>query len=164
MDSANLLRIIECGLAPVAKAHGGKVEVAADPDHVLEMLAASAPNTWRIILSFGGDEAVEPDDSPGITKWNLQTTVQAARGLTIPSAASTYKESASGRDPLLYLAALTSQWIRGFSGTTDDIDNRGFRHIASQWLVIDTLPTRQLMLTHSVRLKLDPPIDVPLTF
>lgn len=164
MDSAAFLRSLEDGLRPQVEAAGGRLDVAGDPEEVIELLAAAAPKGWRVILSFGGDEAVDPDASPGIVRWNLQSTVQAARGLRLQSGASTHRENHAGRDPLLTLAALTSRWVRGFSGSHQDLHKHGFRHVSKQWLVIEGIPTRQLMLTHRCILALDEPIDTPCTF
>lgn len=159
MDSALLLRALEDGLRPLVLAAGGTLEVASDPDHVFEMLAVS-PRGWRMILSYGGDEAVDEMQSPGIVRWTLNTTVQAARGLAISLGSAGHRPPVSNRDPLLTLADHTSRWIRGLSGTHPDLDQRGFRQTSRNWLTLDGQPNRQILLTHRCLLALEPPLPV----
>lgn len=161
MDTAHLLTAIEKGIAAKALPLHGRVEVAQDPDHAIDLLANS-PAGWRIILSYGGDTAVDPDTAPGVVAWDLQTIVQAAKGLAINL--PTHKPTVSGRDPLITLAATVSRWIRGLSGEHVDLHPNGFRHISTAWLPLDGIPTRQLLLTHRCRLALDNVIDTPITF
>lgn len=163
MDSAFFLRALEDGLRLKVEAAGGKLEMAADPDHVFELLAVS-PKGWRVILSFGGDEAVDADNSPGIVKWTLNSTVQAARGLAVNPNQHFHRQPISGRDPLLTLASNVSAWVRGFSGDHPDLHETGFRHISQNWLVLDEVPTRQLLLAHRCILKLDEAVDTPCNF
>ncbi len=162
MDSATFLRCLEDGLSPHVEAAGGKLEMASAPDAVIELLAV-APTGWRVILTFGGDEAIDPENSPGIVRWTLQTTVQAARGLDIKSGSHGHRSPVSGREPLLALAAQASRWIRGFSGEHPDLYG-GFRHVSKNWLVVEGIPTRQLLLSHRVILALDPAEDTPCNF
>lgn len=162
MDSATFLRSLEDGLRPTVVAAGGTLEVASDPDHVVDLLAVS-PAGWRIILSFAGDEAVDPDAAPGVVRWTLNTTVQATRGLAIKLHAHGHRPPVSGREPLLALAAQASAWVRGFSGNHPDLHESGFRHLSQNWLVIENIPTRQINLSHRCILTLDPPEDVPCT-
>lgn len=163
MDSATFLTSLETGLRPAVLALKGALDVASDPDHVLDLLATS-PAGFRVILSFGGDEAVDPDNSPGIVRWTLQTTVQVARGFALDPGAVAHKLNAAGREPLLALAATMSRHIRGFSGAHPDLHESGFRHVSKNWLVVEGISTRQLMLTHRCILKLDEPLDTPCTF
>lgn len=163
MDSADFLAALEDGLRPKVVAAGGKLDVAADPDQVIEMLGNS-PKGWRVILNFGGDEAVDPDGSPGIVRWTLNATVQASKGLAVNINEHTHRKPVSGRDPLLTLAEQVSRWIRGFSGDHADLHESGFRYLNKNWLVIDGIPTRQLLLTHRCILKLDEVEDVPCVF
>jgi hypothetical protein len=163
MDSALFLRSLEDGLRPVVEAAGGKLELASDPDHVFELLAIS-PAGWRVILSYGGDEAIDSDGSPGVVRWTLNSTVQAARGLAVKPSAHFHRQPVSGRDPLLTLASNVSAWVRGFSGSHPDLHPTGFRHLSQNWLVLDELPTRQILLTHRCILSLDDAVDVPCSF
>jgi hypothetical protein len=163
MDSAAFLAALETGLRPLVAAAGGRVDVASDPDEVFELLAVS-PTGWRVILSFGGDEAVDPDGAPGVVRWTLNSTVQAARGLALKRHAHGHRTPVSGRDPLLALASQVSAWIRGFSGSHPDLHPNGFRHLSQNWLVIDEIPTRQVILAHRCTLALDPPVEVPCVF
>lgn len=164
MDSAYFLRALEDGLRPLVLAAGGTLEVATDPDHVFELLAVS-PKGWRVILSYGGDTAVDEAQSPGIVKWTLNTTVQAARGLAISLGSSGHRPTVANRDPLLTLADKVSAWIRGFSGNHPDLHEHGFRQTSRNWLVLgDTLPTRQILLSHFCLLALSPPVPVPCVF
>lgn len=164
MESALLLRAIETALAPVVQARGGALTVAADPDHVLEILAGAAPNGWRCILNWAGDEATDPDTEQGVARFNLAATVQAARGLKIHPGADAYLRSATGRDPLLTLAGLMGRHLRGLSGSHPDLHPSGFRFISSAWLEVEGVPTRQITLTHRCILALEPPIDTPCEF
>jgi hypothetical protein len=70
----------------------------------------------------------------------------------------------SGRDPLLTLASNVSCWIRGFSGSHPDLLPEGFRHVSQNWLVIEDVPTRQLLLTFRCILALEKYIDTPCEF
>lgn len=163
MDSAAFLRSLEDGLRLKVQPAGGKLDMASDPDEVFELLAVS-PAGWRVILSFGGDEAVDPDGSPGIVRWTLQATIQAARGLAIKPNSHFHRQPVSGRDPLLTLADNLSAWIRGFSGSHPDLHESGFRYLSKNWLVVEEIPTRQLLISHRCILALDAPVDVPCTF
>lgn len=161
MTTDHFLRSLEHGLRSKVVAAGGTLEVAADPDAVIDLLTVS-PAGWRVILSFGGDEAIDPDKSPGVVNWTLNTVVQAARGLAINL--PTHRTPVSGREPLLALSSQASAWVRGFSGSHPDLQRGGFRHISQNWLVVDGTPTRQLLLVHRCVLALDPPVDVPCQF
>ena len=163
MDSALLLRAIEDGLRPLVQAAGGTLEVASDPDIVFELLAVS-PRGWRVILSWGGDDAVNELESPGIVRWTLNTTVQATRGLAISLGSAAHRTPVSGRDPLLTLSDYVSRWLRGLSGDHPHLDKRGFRQTSRNWLVLDGQPNRQILLVHRCYLALEPPIAVPCVF
>lgn len=163
MDSATFLSALETGLRPLVVAAGGRLELASDPDEVFSLLAVS-PAGWRVILSFGGDEAVDADGSPGVVRWTLNSTVQAARGLALKRNDHFARQPASGRDPLLTLASNVSAWVRGFSGNHPDLHHSGFRHLSQNWLVLDDIPTRQLLLAHRCILSLDAPVNVPCIF
>jgi hypothetical protein len=164
MDSAAFLTALEDGLRPQVEAAGGRLEVATDPDHVLEILAGEAPKSWRVILNWAGDEAVDETTSPGIVYWSLAATIQAARGLAVNPGADAHRVKANGRDPLMTLKSKVSRWIRGFSGDHQDLHCDGFRYVSGAWLVVENLPTRQITLTHRCILALDEPINTPCTF
>lgn len=164
MDSAVFLTVIEAALTPLVTEGGGVITVASDPDHVLEILAGSAPNGWRLILNWAGEDGVDPINAQGIADMSLAATIQCARGLKLDSGAWAYKPNAAGRDPLLTLSKRVSQWIRGLSGTHPDLSDMGFRFHSSAWLSIENLPTRQITTTHKITMALDKPIDTPCIF
>lgn len=164
MDSALFLEALENGLRPKVVAAGGRLEVATDPDHVLEILAGEAPKAWRVILNWAGEEAVDETTSPGIVYWSLASTIQAAKGLSVSPGSDAHRTKGNGRDPLMTLKNHVSRWIRGFSGAHPDLHCDGFRYVSGAWLVVENLPTRQITLTHRCILALDPPIDTPCDF
>lgn len=163
MDAATLLRAVEDALTAPVQALGGVVAVASDPDHVVELLGTS-PANFRVIFSDGGDEAVDADNSPGIVRQTLNTTVQAAQGLTLKPGSMAYKETVAGRLPLLALSSEISRLIRGLHMVHEDIHKHGFRHQSSQWLVIEDIPTRQRLMNHRVIMALDKPITTEASF
>lgn len=164
MSPATFLDSIHRPLALLARENGGRLDVASDPDHVIEILAAASPRGWRLILSYAGDEAAADDRAGGIVKLRINCTVQAARGLAAASGASVHATTQAGREPLLALAALVSRWVRGLSGAHPDLPCDGLRQMSSSWLVIEGLPTHQINTVFEIHLALDKPIDVPVQF
>jgi len=167
MNAGLLLRVIEDGLAPVVKAADGALHVASDPDHVLELLEAQGPRSWRMILGFAGERAVDPDDARGIRELELSVTIQAARGLAVKAGEDVHRPQHSGREALLDLVNQADLWMRGFNGTTyGDIEDE-FQFVSRQWLAIEGRPTRQILTTYSIRIGNDPVRDddkITLTF
>ena len=164
MSPAVFLDSIQRPLAALAQANGARLDVASDPDHVIEILAAASPRGWRVILSYAGDDAAGDAQAGGIVRLRINATVQAARGLAAASGASVHATTQAGREPLLALAALVSRWIRGLSGSHPDLPCDGLRQISSSWLVIEGLPTHQINTVFEIHLALDKPIDVPVEF
>lgn len=168
MNAALLLRVIEDGLRPAVAAAGGTLDVASDPDHVIEILSGAAPKRWRLVLGYGGERAVDPDDATGIREIELTTTVQAARGLAVDAGADAHRSTRAGRDSLLQLSDQVDRWMRGFTGTTYGDIEEAFRFVSRQWLLLpEAKNLRQVMTTHSIRIGNDPvePADeIALTF
>lgn len=164
MDAATFLAAVETALRPLVVAAGGQLDVADDPDHVIDLLQAAAPRGWRVIISYGGDQARNVDTAPGIVTMSINTTIQAARGLSIDINSAAHRTNSAGREPLLALASLVSRWVRGLSGSHPDIakDAMGFQN--QQWLLIDGIPTRQLNQVHTIDIALDEPIPVQVAF
>lgn len=157
MTPALLLRVIEDALTPAVTAAGGRLHVASDPDHVVELLTAGTPTGWRAILAYAGETAAKDIDAPGIRELQLTLTIQAARGLTLKPGAATHRPTAAGRDSLLDLASQGDRWFAGFTGTTyGDVDSR-FHFVSRQWLEIEGHALRQLLTTYSIRIAADRP-------
>jgi hypothetical protein len=163
MDSATFLRCLEAALRIQVQAAGGELHVASDPDHVLEILSASSPLKFHVVMNWAGDEALDPVNSPGIRYFKLATTVQAARGLAI-SGGDAHRVTAAGREPLLALAGRVDQWVRGFSGDHPDLHKDGFRKLSSDWLAFEDHPIRQIVHTHRCIVRDDRPLDTPCNF
>jgi len=167
MNAALLLRVIEDGLRPVVQAAGGCLDVASDPDHVLELLTAAQPSGWRVVIAYAGESSVGGVDARGIRELEITATVQAARGLSVRRGDDAHRPTRANRDSLLDLSNQVDLWIRGFGGTTyGDIDSQ-FIFVSRQWLEIEGYPLRQIMTTHSIRIGNDlvePSDIIALTF
>lgn len=164
MDAATFISAIHTALAPYVRAAGGRLDIAADPDEVIDMLQAAQPRGWRVVISYAGEQARNPDTAPGILTLSLNTTVQAARGLAIGRDMPAYRRNQAGRDPLLAIASQVSAWIRGLAGEHPDIAGDAFALQSQQWLVIDGLPTRQVNQVHTIDIAQDNPVPVPVAF
>lgn len=163
MDSATFLRCLEDALRTQVQAAGGELHVASDPDHVLEILSAASPLKFHVIMNWAGDEAVDAVNAPGFRYFKLSTTVQAARGLAI-NHGDVHRVTAAGREPLLAIAGLVDQWVRGFSGDHPDLYKGGFRKISSDWLAFEDQPIRQIVHTHRCIVRDGRPINIPCNF
>lgn len=157
MNPATLLRVLEDGLRPVVQAAGGVLDVASDPEHVVELLTAQSPTNWRMILGYAGERAVDADDAPGIRNLEISVTLQGARGLNVADGADAHRPKATGRLALLDLANQADLWMRGFTGTTYGDIERAFDFVSREWLAIEGRPTRQLIQIYSIRIGNDRP-------
>jgi hypothetical protein len=157
VNAALLLRVLEDALAPAVAAAGGRLDVAADPTHVVELLTAGTPTGFRAILAYAGESAAKDIDAPGIRQIEVTFTIQAARGLALKPGRDAHRATASGRDSLLDLAAQGDRWFAGFTGTTyGDVDSR-FHFVSRTWLEIEGQTIRQLLTTYSLRIGADAP-------
>lgn len=163
MDAAVFIASIETALRPFVEGKGGRLSVAADPDHVFEILANS-PQGWRLILSYAGDDSIDPDTAPGMLDIQINATVQVSNDFSVHHGSNAHLPAPGGRESLITLATLVSQWMRGLTGEHPDIQDKGIRQLSGQWLAIEGLPTRQINRTFAIRLATDKPISVPVVF
>lgn len=160
MNAETILQVLETALRPVVELGGGRLEMASDPDHVLEILCGSAPKRWRVILNYAGEEPVDPDNASGIRILTVACTVQASRGFQIQPGRHVFRETPAGRDSLLHLSDDIDRLFRGFSGTApNDLDCRGFKFAGRQWLSIENIPTRQLTTNFRIKFGNDLPTE-----
>ncbi|MBB5351105.1 hypothetical protein HNR46_001339 [Haloferula luteola] len=160
MTPATVLRVLDEGLRPAVEAIGGDLHIATDPEDVIEIICAAAPRGWRLILAYGGEQAVDVDQAPGIHDLTITTTVQAATSFQLRSGQHTFRPTPAGRSALLDLAHQVDLWFTGFTGTVaGDILCNGFRRTSRDWLAIENQPTRQLLASYRLRIGCGP--DVP---
>lgn len=158
MSPEVLLQVLETGLTPAVKAAGGELHIATDPDHIVQLLSATAPRTFRAILAYAGETAEQSDEAPGIRDCRFNLITQAARGLQIRPGRRSFRPTPSGRDSLLHISDDLDRIMRGFAGTApSDLDCRGFRFLSRDWLDIEGQATRQLLAIYAIRLGSDKP-------
>jgi hypothetical protein len=158
MSPSELLTALDATLRPVVISAGGQLDIASDPDHAIEILTSAAPRGWRLILSYAGDTAPQPDTARGILECEIAVIIQAPRGLAIRTGSTAHLPGPGDTDPILKLRDTVSAWLRSLVPpenadlqTRTDIDWRGgLRHISTAWLDIENLPTRQLVLTRRI--------------
>lgn len=158
MNVETLLQVLEAGTAATVKAAGGEFHIAADPDHILQLLTATQPGGFRVVVAYAGERSADADEAPGIRDVSLNVIVQAAPGFQVSPGRHVFRPTPSGRDSLLHLSDDLDRIFRGFSGTTyGDVDERGFRFLSRDWLAIEEAPTRQLLSTYALRIGSDKP-------
>lgn len=158
MNAETVLQTLEAGLRPVIEAAGGRLEMASDPSHVIEILGGSDPRGWRAILGYAGEAAYEDELAPGIRDLSISLTVQAARGYHIRPGRHLFRPTPAGRDSLIHLSDDLDRIFRGFTGEVHgDVDCHGFRFTSRNWLEAEGLPTRQLTTLYNLRIGNDLP-------
>lgn len=156
MNAATLLQVLENGMTSAVTSKGGTLDVASDPDHVVEILSGSDPSGWRLVLGYAGESAVDPDDAPGIRDIEITFTVQAARGLKVKGGGEVHRPTGAGRLALLQLSDQVDRWVRGFQGTTYGDVSDSFKFVNRAWLAIEGKPNRQVIATYRLRIGNDP--------
>jgi hypothetical protein len=106
-----ICRYVKTAIAAVASSNKGKIEIAKDPWHVLELLAES-PSGFRIIIHWAGDQQLgDMDDAPLVTS-RLEVILSCNLGLTANAESALVEGSAlTNRPSLLDLVSRVRQRI-----------------------------------------------------
>ena len=107
-----LLAKLVSDLEPWVREQKGLLSVAADPWHFLELLA-EAPQGWRAVLHFSGDDNRMDDPDAGCwCNYRFEVGVTCQKGLSLDPEEGLYKPRPGHAPALLRLVALTRQRIR----------------------------------------------------
>lgn len=136
-----MLLAMHTALSPLAAAIGGKVDVAADPDHALELLAL-APAGWRLVLGWPGYGS-HPEARTGMGKSRIYAVVQRATGMAAGSGADLVQPR--GDLPSMFaLIERVKKWILAMRFPVElNTDPFGFALAGGAWLQLDNKTTRQ---------------------
>jgi hypothetical protein len=80
MSPAALLRYLRNDLEPWCTARKGVLSIAGDPGQVLDFLA-QAPHSFRVVLSWGGDDGKDEMEESGIVDNHFEVWLIQAKGL-----------------------------------------------------------------------------------
>lgn len=129
---------------------GGVLEVASDPDHLLEMLETS-PQQFRVILLWGGYDSDE-NANLGMSKDRMEVVIQCAKGLHISPGHAQMVARPGDRPPMIELVEKVREWILAMRYPVDSgTDPDGYTLVNSAWLSIEGLSTLQHQLTFTLR-------------
>jgi len=154
MNLARLMRVLDVTYSPVIEARGGKLDVASDPEHALEILAATAPRGFRVVVLATGNPPAAGDDSPGASDVEFAVVVQGPRGMSAAGGAASVG--------ILEVAAWVDRIVRGFAPFDEaeppsDFDwFYGMRRTGGEWLEIDGARTRNWQWTYACTVLDDP--------
>jgi hypothetical protein len=113
LDPEQILSLLVDDLTVFTKSNKGTISVAADPWNFLELLA-EAPQGWRCVVHWAGDENLQPDIPAAFLKNEFHVGVTANLGLTIKPGEAVMKKRPGGTPSLLKLVALTRDRVRSF--------------------------------------------------
>ncbi len=128
MEADLLLQAIEGHLRPKVEAAGGTLAVADNPWDVSGLLKIS-PATWRCILSWDDEQAIEDQCRGGWVLGTLSVFVQTHRGLEAQPGLTIHKESPAGRTSVTRRVAQVRRWLRAIQFEAPDIAKDDFSHL-----------------------------------
>ncbi len=143
-----LLAVSAALTAPVA-ALGGNVELAASPEHALQMLTVSPPK-FRCILVWPG-YANHPASNVGMGTDQMEIVLQFANGLHVNPAQNAMLSRPNGRSPQLTIIDAVRRMVCALRLPVDaGCDPHGYTLVNSQWLTIENIATEQHQLTFTL--------------
>lgn len=136
-------------LRPLIVDLGGVLDVASDPNHLLELLQVS-PQRFRVILLWGG-YATNDNAALGVGTDRLEVVIQCAKGLHFSPAQAQMIARPGGTPPLLELIEQVRQWICAARYPVDaGTDPNGYSLSDSAWLIVEGIDTLQHQLTFTL--------------
>lgn len=164
MTAAEILRTLEGALRPLVEdSNNGRLSLAHDPDHALELLATS-PRGWRVVLGWEGYDPDGGDPMHGLLSASFYAVVQQARGLHDRRGFGRHRPRVSQSSALSVMerAEQVSLWLRSARWQCEDdtfhpqIDTRGAQVTGAEWLEIEGLDqTLQIRISWSILIGLD---------
>jgi len=145
-----ILRAVEDALKPLVAGLGGTLDVAADPDHALELLNVS-PAKWRVILGWPGFGS-HPDAINGMGTHRCYLIVQIAKGMQVNPGHALHRGRPSlPAGPMAALIKEVTAWMCAlWFPDGSHVDQRGFALDGSAWLEVDGIETKQHQIDFSV--------------
>lgn len=163
MNVATLLEVLEATYGPPVAARGGKLQTAADPEHALGMLAATAPRGFRVVVLATGVAPGPDDAAQEVCEIQIAVVVQGPSGLPAGDGESATRPRPGAKDSLLATAAWVDRVFRGFAPfdddeAPDDLDwFHGMRKTGGEWLEVDGARTRNWQWSYGVIVAEDAP-------
>ncbi len=145
-----LIRSLSAVLATLIQPMGGVLDVASDPEHLIEILATT-PGQFRVIIMWGGYDSDE-NSNLGLSKDRLEVVIQCPKGLHIAPGHAQMTARPGDRPSLIGLIETIRKYILAArfpvnAGTDPD----GYSLANSAWLNIEGLSTLQHQLTFNLR-------------
>ncbi|BET67207.1 hypothetical protein ASA1KI_21250 [Opitutales bacterium ASA1] len=158
MEPDTLLQTVHDDLAPWVRARRGLLSVAADPYQFLEVLA-EAPQGWRAVLHWAGDESGGSHPLEGaFVDHELHLGISANPGLTIAADVALFGPRAGNTPAILRLVALARAHVRGLVLRTPEEDTEQYLHYRGCAPVVmpEGIPLRAYRLRFTVTAALTP--------
>lgn len=151
-----MLAAVGAALASRVAALKGALSVAEDPDHALEILSATAPQGWRLVLFFPG-YASHPNARTGMGTMRLGAIVQTAKGLQAPGGAL---EDRGALPSIHRLIDDVRQWVSAMRFPVErNVDDHGFALTGSAWIALEQTTTKQHQLDFELQAALAPLVE-----
>lgn len=141
MKIAAIIASLEDYLKPLVTAEGGIISVVETAEDAMEMLAGTAPEKWRLVLSTDGEKAPEDDGRAGHVVSEIVAYVQAPKGMETKPGRSLHRRSTNNGKPFLDRLNWVIRKLRAVTFDNDEIDEQqALNYRGWEWLKYQDQP------------------------